>query len=172
MSKTNITNDQLRGAIDPDNLPVDPTDDAYKLVRLDEEGQLQMRSLYKTNVNPYGGVKVDLKGDSTISTNTPTKIKEILYKDFNGKIRITCNFKGTNSSNGNYSTAIHINGVEVFEETAINLSEKFIDEEVDVNSGDLVQIYAYKNNGYTGSLTVKDVKIYYGYDNNYEVYLI
>jgi len=57
--------------IDPDNPPADPTDDAYKLVRLDEDGKLNLSLL-----NFFGDGS---DGDVVISTNT-SLLRDMYYE--------------------------------------------------------------------------------------------
>ena len=77
-NKTKIPNTQLRNLIDPANPPVDPTDDAGKLVVLDEEGQVPVEKLTNLSSLVGGNISTTSKSFDTVYQNTSTKSKLVV----------------------------------------------------------------------------------------------
>lgn len=130
------------------------TGEDYNLVRLNSNGELDGSNLINlknanTNFVVLPSTIIRTTGGSKyITSSTVIKVKEIEYKNISGRIKILWGATGNN--NNNASAQIYKNGLAVgINRTTLGNSAYTYEEDFDVNSGDLIQIYGSGNNGLT-----------------------
>jgi len=154
--------------IDPDNPPVDPTNDAYKLVRLDENGKIkhellegieEVDSTYIVQPSLYIKASSNLEVTAT-GTNEYVKLKEILYNDISGSLRVSFTLR---ASRFDYSTSAQIykNGVAYGTLRSNKEVGTTYSEDLAFESGDLIQVYGYANSDQNNYAVVSSFSIAY-----------
>jgi hypothetical protein len=98
---------------------------------------------------------------AVLSYTTPTKVKEILYKDASGSMTIKFDLQNVDANQTSYGQ-IYINGSAVGTQqirSSADSSYGTYSENISVSTGDLIQLYQWNQPSYTGR--VKNLRLYY-----------
>lgn len=159
------------------------TGEDFNLARLDENGQLPVEILE----NSYRKTNEDLaelyddffqliasetlrtSSDAEVSSGTSeadfVKRKEIQFNYFvRGTIRVKYSIRENNTS-ANATFQLRKNGVVLFEETQNSTTYALKTHDIEVERGDLIQIYIKNTATYAGQ--VKEFRLYYDLSNRY-----
>ena len=142
--------------------------DEYKLVRLDENGKIkhellegieEVDSTYIVQPSLYIKASSNLEVTAT-GTNEYVKLKEILYNDISGSLRVSFTLR---ASRFDYSTSAQIykNGVAYGTLRSNKEVGTTYSEDLAFESGDLIQVYGYANSDQNNYAMVSSFSIAY-----------
>jgi len=156
--------------IDADGLSVDSGTTADKLVQLDGSAKLpavdgsQLINLqYSTSFTTIASdfLRTSANTETSIVTGTtPTKVKEILFNDSSGTMRIKFDLKRQNGIGYAYGR-IYKNGVALGTQQSNDGTSYIVkSEDLSFSNGDLIQLYIYGSSAETQS-RARNLRVYY-----------
>ena len=169
MSETKINLEQIEGLIDPANPPVNPADDAGKLVVLDEDGKIENDLLRDYLISTSDILKTSADTERYGTTTSYVKVKEIVFNENSiSTMNIRVKFDlATRDTFGQVAYGqVYINGAAVGSEQSVINSPYYVSKTQDftVVKGDLIQLYTKTSNGNvdTGyNSKIRNFRIYY-----------